>query len=90
MEECGWDVNVLQVRFRRAGLRRKGCLLISVCCGRQFPPSIHICITRAHTPEGVAETFIKDMSNTAAELMKDPSVKVAALLLCCVLHCSDT
>jgi hypothetical protein len=45
----------------------------------QFPPSIHLCVTLAHTKPGVAETFLKDLRAVAEPLVATPKVKVAAL-----------
>lgn len=41
----------------------------------QFPPSIHICCTMRHTQEGVAETFVNDVKECTAEIMKAPKIK---------------
>ena len=41
----------------------------------QFPPSIHFCVTLVHTQEGVADYFIRDITECTAEIMKDPKAK---------------
>ncbi|EDQ89686.1 uncharacterized protein MONBRDRAFT_32346 [Monosiga brevicollis MX1] len=41
----------------------------------QFPPSIHICVTLAHTREGIVESFLNDMAKVAAPLFANPGVK---------------
>ena len=41
----------------------------------QFPSSIHLCVTVVHTQEGVAERFIRDVSECTEKIMKDPKVK---------------
>lgn len=41
----------------------------------QFPSSIHLCVTLAHTSAGVVDSFLSDLSSVTAELMKDPDVK---------------
>ncbi|XP_067828508.1 sphingosine-1-phosphate lyase 1 isoform X2 [Heptranchias perlo] len=39
----------------------------------QFPSSIHICVTLLHTKNGVADQFVKDVCESVAEIMKNPS-----------------
>ena len=41
----------------------------------QFPPSIHLCVTLLHTQEGVADRFIRDITECTAEIMKDPKAE---------------
>eukprot|EP00730_Choanoeca_flexa_P003592 TRINITY_DN11448_c1_g1_i7.p1 TRINITY_DN11448_c1_g1~~TRINITY_DN11448_c1_g1_i7.p1 ORF type:complete len:296 (+),score=73.16 TRINITY_DN11448_c1_g1_i7:158-1045(+) len=41
----------------------------------QYPPSIHLCVTLAHTKPGVADTFLKDMREVTAPLYATPKVK---------------
>jgi len=40
----------------------------------QYPTSAHICLTYCQTKPGVAERFVKDVSELAQELMKNPGV----------------
>lgn len=42
----------------------------------QFPPSLHLCVTRNHTLPGVAEQFLKDLKEVTEPLVKTPEVKV--------------
>lgn len=42
------------------------CWLVCVCL------SIHLCVTMPTTKEGVADTFIADVKECVAEIMKDP------------------
>lgn len=39
----------------------------------QFPPGIHICVTRLHTHAGVADRFVNDVRECVAEVMKAPT-----------------
>eukprot|EP01147_Barroeca_monosierra_P005388 gene5388-7135_t len=41
----------------------------------QFPPSVHLCVTMAHSAPGMAERFLKDIASVTAELMKNPNEK---------------
>lgn len=41
----------------------------------QFPPSIHIAVTMAHTREGVIENFLSDLAEVTAPLFATPKVK---------------
>uniref|UniRef100_A0A2P2I317 sphinganine-1-phosphate aldolase n=1 Tax=Hirondellea gigas TaxID=1518452 RepID=A0A2P2I317_9CRUS len=50
------------------GMGKKGWNLNAL----QFPPCIHIAVTVPHTKPGVAERFIKDVSDLAAELSQLP------------------
>lgn len=43
----------------------------------QFPSSIHLCVTLAHTNPGVVDSFLRDIAAVTAELMKNPNVKVS-------------
>ncbi|XP_047510028.1 uncharacterized protein LOC125052958 isoform X4 [Pieris napi] len=47
-------------------LHKKGWSLNAL----QFPSGIHICVTHAHTAEGVAERFVNDTRVVAAECLK--------------------
>lgn len=38
----------------------------------QFPSSIHFCVTYLTTKKGVADSFVKDVRECCAKLMKDP------------------
>lgn len=38
----------------------------------QFPSSIHLCCTMLHTKEGVADKFVKDVTEITAEILADP------------------
>ena len=42
----------------------------------QFPPSIHIAVTMAHTPDGIVEAFLKDLAECSAPLLASPNEKV--------------
>ena len=42
----------------------------------QFPPSIHLCVTMAHSAPGLAQRFLDDLAAVTAELMKSPDDKV--------------
>ncbi|XP_076453528.1 sphingosine-1-phosphate lyase 1-like [Babylonia areolata] len=39
----------------------------------QFPSSIHLCVTKPTTKEGVADQFIADVKDSVAEIMKNPT-----------------
>ncbi|KAL8608979.1 hypothetical protein ACOMHN_062862 [Nucella lapillus] len=39
----------------------------------QFPSSIHLCVTKPTTKEGVADRFIADVKECVAEIMQNPS-----------------
>ena len=39
----------------------------------QFPSCIHLCCTMLHTENGVADKFIKDVSEAMAMSLKNPS-----------------
>eukprot|EP00050_Salpingoeca_kvevrii_P016888 m.59692 g.59692 ORF g.59692 m.59692 type:complete len:578 (-) comp7232_c0_seq1:178-1911(-) len=54
MEECGWDLNVLQ-----------------------FPASMHIAVTMAHTVDGVVENFLRDLAKCVVPLNETPGVEVS-------------
>eukprot|EP00745_Piridium_sociabile_P039863 TRINITY_DN75238_c0_g1_i1.p2 TRINITY_DN75238_c0_g1~~TRINITY_DN75238_c0_g1_i1.p2 ORF type:complete len:187 (-),score=48.13 TRINITY_DN75238_c0_g1_i1:180-692(-) len=41
----------------------------------QFPSSIHLCVTKLTTQEGVADMFITDVKDSVAEIMKDPTAE---------------
>ncbi|KAL9979255.1 hypothetical protein ACROYT_G016892 [Oculina patagonica] len=45
----------------------------------QFPSSIHICVTYLNTQEGVADLFVKDVSDCTAELLTDGSAKTSGM-----------
>ncbi len=38
----------------------------------QFPSAIHICVTFLHTQPGVADKFLKDVSEITGEALQDP------------------
>ncbi|KAK3926157.1 Sphingosine-1-phosphate lyase [Frankliniella fusca] len=42
----------------------------------QFPKGIHLCVTHLHTEEGRAETFVRDVEEAVAEIMKNPQQDV--------------
>lgn len=52
------------------GLTEKGWNLNVI----QFPSGFHICITLQHTYEGVADTFLCDVKDCIAEIMKTPNL----------------
>ena len=54
-----------------AALRKRGWNLNAL----QYPSSFHLCVTMLHTKEGVAERFVQDMRECAADIMKDPKAK---------------
>merc|ERR1719223_350402 len=41
----------------------------------QFPSAMHLCVTMAHTSEGVAENFLRDLAAAAAPLYANPGEK---------------
>ncbi|EGD75977.1 hypothetical protein PTSG_00685 [Salpingoeca rosetta] len=41
----------------------------------QFPASMHICVTMAHSSPGLADHFLADLADTTAVLMKSPQQK---------------
>eukprot|EP00043_Microstomoeca_roanoka_P020767 m.253951 g.253951 ORF g.253951 m.253951 type:complete len:579 (+) comp17551_c0_seq1:122-1858(+) len=43
----------------------------------QFPSSIHLCVTMAHSKPGLADNFLSDLAEVTAELMKDPKAKAS-------------
>jgi sphinganine-1-phosphate aldolase len=43
----------------------------------QFPSSIHLCCTRLHTEEGVADRFLHDVRESLAEILLTPSTKAS-------------
>ncbi|KAM4636004.1 sphingosine-1-phosphate lyase 1 [Discoglossus pictus] len=45
----------------------------------QFPSSIHICLTLLHTKPGVAKEFVKDVQESVAIIMEDPSAKTTGV-----------
>merc|ERR1712106_343003 len=51
------------------GMKERGWALNAL----QFPSCVHLCVTRPHTLAGVADKFIKDVTEITAEIMKDPS-----------------
>merc|ERR1740122_344146 len=55
------------------GLKERGWALNAL----QFPSCVHLCVTRPHTLPGVADKFIKDVTEITAEIMKDPSASNA-------------
>jgi len=55
------------------GLKGRGWALNAL----QFPSCVHLCVTRPHTLPGVADKFIKDVTEITAEIMKDPSASNA-------------
>ncbi|XP_071479560.1 sphingosine-1-phosphate lyase 1-like [Diadema antillarum] len=72
------DVSVVAVGskdfniYRLSGdLTKRGWNLNSL----QFPSSFHLCVTLRQTVSGVAETFIKDVEECTAEIMKTPNEK---------------
>lgn len=42
----------------------------------QFPSAMHLCVTMAHTPDGVAERFLSDLAACTAPLVANPGEKV--------------
>ncbi len=40
--------------------------------GLQFPSSFHLCVTMLHTKEGVADKFVRDVSEVVAQVASDP------------------
>ncbi len=40
--------------------------------GLQFPSSIHLCVTMLHTKDGVADKFVRDVSEVVAQVASDP------------------
>jgi len=55
------------------GMKERGWALNAL----QFPSCVHLCVTRPHTLPGVAEKFIRDVTEITAEIMKDPSASNA-------------
>jgi len=55
------------------GMKKRGWALNAL----QFPSCVHLCVTRPHTLPGVAEKFIRDVTEITAEIMKDPSASDA-------------
>lgn len=41
----------------------------------QFPSAMHLCVTMAHTNEGVADNFLRDLAASAAPLFANPGEK---------------
>ena len=41
----------------------------------QFPPSIHIAVTMAHTRRGIIENFLEDLAEVTAPLVASPTTK---------------
>ena len=48
-------------------------MLFTIC-------SIHLCCTMLHTKPGVADTFIKAVSEETAIILKDPNAKVGGIV----------
>ena len=46
---------------------------LHIRCLRRF--SLHFCVTLVHTKPGVADQFVSDMTESVAEIMKDPTAK---------------
>lgn len=42
----------------------------------QFPKGIHLCVTHLHTEEGKADSFLKDVQEAVAVIMKNPQKEV--------------
>merc|ERR1712228_1106229 len=57
------------------GMKKRGWSLNAL----QFPSCVHLCVTRPHTLPGVAEKFIRDVTEITAEIMKDPSASDAGM-----------
>lgn len=45
----------------------------------QYPSSIHICCTVLHTQPGVADAFVKDVTDAVAVIMKNPNEKTTGM-----------
>lgn len=45
----------------------------------QYPASIHLCVTMLHTKPGIAQTFVKDVRESVAEIMKNPGAKTTGM-----------
>ena len=59
-----------------AGLERMGWNLNTL----QFPSGIHLCVTHVHTQAGLAEKFVNDVRNVAAEIVKNPPKEVEGMV----------
>lgn len=45
----------------------------------QYPSSIHICCTVLHTQPGIADSFVKDVRDAVAVIMKNPNEKTTGM-----------
>ncbi|XP_074648039.1 sphingosine-1-phosphate lyase 1-like [Tubulanus polymorphus] len=45
----------------------------------QFPSSFHLCVTKLHTHSGVADSFVADVEECTAEIMKTPNAKCGGM-----------
>jgi len=68
-----FDSNDFNIYGLSDGMKKNGWALNAL----QFPSCVHLCVTRLHTLPGVADKFIRDVTEVAAEIMKDPSASTA-------------
>jgi len=68
-----FDSNDFNIYGLSDGMKERGWALNAL----QFPSCVHLCVTRPHTLPGVADKFIKDVTEITAEIMKDPSASNA-------------
>jgi len=67
-----WTSDVFDINRVTTGLVKEKGWDVNVL---QFPPSIHIAVTMAHTREGVIENFLSDLAEVTAPLFATPKVK---------------
>jgi len=68
-----FDSNDFNIYGLSDGMKKHGWALNAL----QFPSCVHLCVTRLHTLPGVADKFIRDVTEIAEEIMKDPSASTA-------------
>lgn len=50
-------------------------------------PRIHLCVTNMHTKDGIADQFIKDVTNEVTEIMKNPGTPVEGKVITKYIIC---
>jgi len=63
-----FDSDLFNIYSLSDGLKTRGWALNAL----QFPACVHLCVTRCHTKPGVAEKFIKDVTEITASIIANP------------------
>jgi len=68
-----FDSDLFNIYSLSDGLKTRGWALNAL----QFPACVHLCVTRCHTKPGVADKFIKDVTEITASIISNPGSSTA-------------